>query len=70
MKMHGGIIPYVLNQYYMHVSGRLHTLATFPMVPIGQETLDAALKKKSLATSRNQNLIPPLPKQEPSHYND
>jgi hypothetical protein len=52
----------------MQVSGQLHTLATFPVVPIGQGTLDAALKKKSLATSRNQNLIPPWPKQEPSHY--
>jgi hypothetical protein len=30
----------------MQVSGRLHTLATFPVLPIGQETLDAALKKK------------------------
>jgi hypothetical protein len=65
-----GIIPYIINQYYKWVSCQLHTLATFPVLPIGQETLDAALKKKSLATSRNQNLIPPLPKQEPNHYND
>jgi hypothetical protein len=50
MKMHGGskgIIPHVLNQYYMQVSGRLHTLATFPVVLIGQVNLDAALKKNS-----------------------
>jgi hypothetical protein len=52
----------------MQVSGWLHTLATFPAVPIRQETLEAAQKKKSLATSTNQNLIPPLPKQEPCHY--
>jgi len=54
----------------MRASGRIHTVATFPVLHIGQETLDAALKKKSLATSRNQNPIPPLPKREPNHYNN
>ena len=52
----------------MQVSGRLHTLATFPMVPIEQEAEQETespwmqrKKKKSLDTTRNQNLIPPLP---------